>query len=228
VASPLRTLAPGAVTPVRRRTVGVLFAVSVLVLPGAGAYALREPVLRAAGSALVQEDALSTADIVVIAADAGPAGVLEAADLVHAGVAPRVAVFADPPDAADREFLRRGVPYEDVAARSLRQLRALGVTAAEVVPRAVAGSEDEGRVLPEWCEERGWRSVVVVSSSDHTRRLRRVLRRSVDGRPVRFAVRAARHSRFDPDTWWHTRDGVRTEAIELQKLLLDLARHPLP
>lgn len=228
MASPLGTLAAGTVTPVRRRTLGALFAVSVLALPGAGAYALRDPVLRAAGAALVQEDALFAADVVVIATGAGPAGVLEAADLVHAGVAPRVAVFADPPDPADREFLRRGVPYEDVATRSRRQLRALGVASVEVIPRAVAGSEDEGRVLPEWCEERGWRSVVVVSSSDHTRRLRRVLRRSMDGGQTRVAVRAARHSRFDPETWWHTRDGVRTEAIELQKLLLDLARHPLP
>jgi hypothetical protein len=226
VASPL--VASGAATPARRRTLGALLALSVLALPGAGAYALRDPVLRAAGAALVQEDALSAADVVVIAADAGPAGVLEAADLVHAGVAPRVAVFTDPPDAADREFLRRGVPYEDVAARSFRQLRALGVTSVEVIPRAVAGSEDEGRVLPEWCEERGWRAVIVVSSSDHTRRLRRVLRRAMDGRRARVAVRAARHSRFDPDTWWHTREGVRTQAIELQKLLLDLARHPLP
>jgi hypothetical protein len=227
VAAPVRPLASGAALPVRRRTLGALLALSVLALPGAGACALRDPVLRAAGAALVQEDALSPADVVVIATDAGPAGVLEAADLVHAGLAPRVAVFADPPDPADREFLRRGVPYEDVAGRSLRQLRALGVAAVEVIPRAVAGSEDEGRVLPEWCEERGWRSVVVVSSSDHTRRLRRVLRRSMDGRGARVAVRAARHSRFDPDTWWHTRDGVRTEAIELQKLLLDVARHPL-
>jgi hypothetical protein len=55
--------------------------------------------------------------------------VLEAADLVHSGIATRVAVFSDPPDAVDREFIRRGAPYEDVGARSLRQLRSLGPVA---------------------------------------------------------------------------------------------------
>jgi len=31
----------------------------------------------------------------------------------------------------------------------------------------------------------------------------------------------------DPGRWWETRDGVRTEIIEFQKLLLDLIRHPI-
>ena len=214
-------------TPPRRRSSWVLAALLALGLPAAGAASLRKPLLRAAGDALVAQDPLGAADAVVVSADSGPAGVLEAADLFHAGVAPRVAVFADPPDPVDREFLRRGVPYEDVAARSLRQLRSLGVTAVEVIPRAVAGSEDEGRVLPEWCREQALRSVVVVSTADHSRRLRRVLRRSMAGLGTRVTVRPTRYSQFDPDRWWHTRDGVRIQVIELQKLLLDIVRHPV-
>jgi hypothetical protein len=210
-----------------RRLPWILAALLALTLPAAGAASLRKPLLRAAGGALVAQDPLAAADAVVVSADSGPAGVLEAADLFHAGVAPRVAVFADPPDPVDREFLRRGIPYEDVAARSLRQLRSLGVPAVEVIPRAVAGSEDEGRVLPEWCRERGLRSVVVVSTADHSRRLRRVLRRSMAGLDTRVTVRPTRYSQFDPDHWWHTRDGVRIQVIELQKLLLDIVRHPV-
>jgi hypothetical protein len=118
------------------------------------------------------------------------------------------------------------VPYEDRAARSARQLRSLGVTAIEEIPRA-RGTEAEGRVLPGWCDQHGVRSVVMVSSRDHSRRLRRVLDRAMQGRPTRVTVRSARHSIFDPNRWWQTRDGVRTELIELQKLLLDLVRHPL-
>jgi hypothetical protein len=67
---------------------------------------------------------------------------------------------------------------------------------------------------------------VVVTTSDHTRRLRRVLRRSMDGHATRIAVRAARYSPFDPDRWWETRTGARTGIVELQKLLFDVARHP--
>jgi hypothetical protein len=200
----------------------------LIALPPVAAVALHKPILRAAGGALVAQDALEPADIIVVAADTGPAGVLEAADLVHSGVAPRVAVFTDPPDPVDREFLRRGIPYEDAAARSIRQLRALGVHSIELIPRAVAGSEDEGLVLPEWCRQNRFRLVVVVSTSDHSRRLRRVLRRSMAGQATRVAVRPTRYSKFDPERWWETRDGIRTQVIETQKLLLDVARHPVP
>lgn len=189
---------------------------------------LPAPLLKAAGGALVFHEALAPADVVVVSTGADGAGVLEAADLVHGGVASRVAVFADPPDpVVDREFLRRGVPYEDAAARSIRQLHALGVDRVEQIPRAVAGSEDEGSVLPEWCRREGLRAVIVVTTADHSRRVRRVLRRSMEGQPTRVIVRPARYSQFDPDAWWDTRGGLRTGIVEIQKLLFDVARHPM-
>jgi len=114
--------------------------------------------------------------------------VLEAADLVHSNVATRVAVFADPPDVVDREFIRRGIAYEDAAARSERQLRSLGVTAIEQIPRAVAVTGAEGQVLPEWCDKNKFSSIIVVSTSDHSRRLRRVLHRSMKGHQTRVTV----------------------------------------
>lgn len=191
--------------------------------------AIRTPVLRAAGRMLVISNApVQPADIIVIAVDADGAGVLEAADLVHAGVATRVAVFADPPDSMDRELVRRGIPYEDHAARSIQQLKALGVEAIEQIPIAVAGTEDEGRVLPDWCDKRGFGSIVVVSLSDHSRRLRRVLHRSMKGRQTKVTVRPARYSAFNADRWWATRDGIRSGIVEFEKLILDLLRHPLP
>lgn len=209
----------------RRQRLRVLSAILLLAL--ASAVILRNPGLRAAGWALVAEDPLEPADIIVVAIAADGAGVLEAADLVHRGVSTRVAVFADPPNPVNREFIRRGIPYEDAAARSIRQLRALGVETIEQIPRAVAGTEDEGRVLPGWCDQRSFHSVVLVCPSDHSRRLRRVLRRSMKGHESRIAVRHARYSQFDPDRWWETRDGTRTAIVELQKLLLDIALHPL-
>jgi hypothetical protein len=203
--------------------------VSALLLAGVivGVPGIRTRILQTGGWALVGNDALEPADIIVVTADADGAGVLEAADLVHSGIAPRVAVFEDPPDAVDQEFLRRGVPYSDAAARSVQQLRSLGVAAVEQISRPVTGTNDEGRVLPEWCAQRHFLTVVVVCTSDHSRRVRRLLHRAMNGRGTRVAVRYSRYSPFDPNRWWHTRDGIRTEIVELQKLLLDLVRHPI-
>jgi len=211
-------------TFVRRRRLRIVVAVAVVAL--ASGVLLRKQVLRAAGQALVVSDPIGPADVIVVASDAAGAGVLEAADLVNSGIATRVAVFADPPGPVDREFIRRGLPYEDEAARSTRQLVSLGVRSVEQIPRAVAGSEDESRVLPGWCDEHRFRSVVLVSKADHSRRLRRLLRRSMKGHATTVAIRPSRYSRFDPDRWWETRDGTRAQIIEFQKLVLDVLLHP--
>src|SRR5262249_43278372 len=178
--------------------------------------------------ALLVEAGLERADIIVVSTDADGAGVLEAADLVRAGLSSRVAVFADPPDAVvDQEFIRRGLPYDDKGAKEVAQLRALGVASAEQIPRPVAGTEDEGLVLPEWCDRNGFRQVIVVGGADHSRRLEPGLRRSMSGHRTRVTVRASRYSTFDPERWWQSRGGTRTFILEMQKLVLDVARHPL-
>lgn len=204
--------------------------VTVLVVPvfAAGIPATRTPILRAAGWALVASDPIAPADVIVVAVDADGAGVLEAADLVHRGISTRVAIFADPPDGVDRELIRRGIPYDDDAERSARQLMSLGVKTVEQIPGSVTGTEDEGRVLSNWCDEHQINSVVVVSHTDHSRRLRRVLHRSMRSRRIKFMIRTAYYSGFDPDRWWESRNGIRTGIVEFEKLLLDVVRHPIP
>jgi len=187
---------------------------------------LREPVLRAAGWALVVSEPVAPADMIVLSLDSGGAGALEAADLVQSGISKRVAVFNDPPSGEDHEFIRRGLPYEDAAAKQIRQLRWLGVTDVVQISR-VDSTQSESRVLPPWCDEHQLRSIVVVSSKDHSRRFRRVLDRVMKGHPTRVTVHPEHYSSFDPDRWWETRSDVRTEIVELQKLLLDVVLHPM-
>jgi hypothetical protein len=194
-------------------------AATIVALPS-----IREPVLRAAGWALVVDEPVRPADIIVISSAASGAGALEAADLVQSGIAPRVAVFSGPPSLEDHEFIRRGVPYEN---EQVRQLKSLGVTDVEQIPTTEAGTNDEGQALSLWCDQNQFQSIVVVTARDHSRRWRRVLGRVMKGHATRVMVQPARYSKFDPDRWWETRDGTRTEIIELQKLALDFVLHPL-
>jgi hypothetical protein len=183
---------------------------------------IREPILRAAGWALVvNNEPTAPADIIVLTIDSGGAGALEAADLLQRGVSKRVAVFEDPPSKEASEFIRRGLPYEDEGARLMRQLRTLGVTDIVQVSK-VNGTGDEGQALPQWTDAQHFRSIVVVALKDHSRRLRRVLGRTMKGHPTHVIIQTARYSDFDPDRWWETHSGVRTELVELQKLLLDV------
>ena len=199
-----------------------LAAAAIVSVPSAS-----EPVLRAAGSVLVVNEPVVSADIIVIALDAGGAGALQAADLVQSGIAKRVAVFTDPPSVEDLEFIRRGLSNEDLATRQIRQLRSLGVKDVVQIPRNEAGTEGEGQVLAPWCDQNALRSVVFVAARDHSRRSRRVLNREMKGHPTRVTVQSARYSSFDPDPWWETRSGIRTEIIEFEKLMLDVVLHPI-
>lgn len=188
---------------------------------------LREPVLQAAGWALVVDSRpVAAADAIVLTIDSGGAGALEAADLVHAGVSKRVAVFEDPLTAKDLEFIRRGLPYDNASTRQIRELATLGVTDVERIS-SIEGTESEGRAIPRWSDAQHLHSVVVVAVKDHSRRLKRVLDRAMKGHAAQVTVRAARYSNFDPDRWWETRGGARIAIIELEKLLLDYLRHPL-
>jgi hypothetical protein len=199
-----------------------LAAAAIVVVPS-----VRELVLRAAGWALVVSEPLAPADIIVVSPDSGGAGSLEAADLVHSGIAARVAVFADPPSGEDHEFIRRGLPYEDLGAMQTRQLKWLGVTEVVQIPRTDVGSEGEAQVLPQWCDQHQFQSVVLVAARDHSRRLKRALARSMKGQLTRVTVQPSRYSSFDPDKWWKTRGGVRTEIVEFEKLVLDVVLHPM-
>jgi hypothetical protein len=216
----------------RRRIFGQPRWAAVLVAFALGALAVaairpvREPVLRALGWALVASDSVAPADAIVLTIDSGGAGALEAADLVHEGVSKRVAVFEDPPSGEDLEFIRRGLPYDNASARQVRELAELGLSHPERIAK-IDGTHSEARVLPEWADAQGLKSIVVVAARDHSRRLRRVLGRAMKGHPTRVAVQAARYSSFDPDRWWRTRTGVRTEIVELEKLLLDYLMHPM-
>jgi hypothetical protein len=211
----------------RPRWAPILVVVALATVAIVAVRPLREPVLRAAGWALVVNEPVAPADLIVVSPDSGGAGALEAADLVQSGIAKRVAVFMDPPSGEDHEFIRRGLPYEDLGARQIRQLKSLGVMDIVQIPRTDVGTEGEGQALPSWSDEHQLRSIVFVAAKDHSRRLRRVLDRVMKGQPTRVTVQPARYSSFDPDRWWETRVGVRTEIVELQKLVLDVVLHPM-
>src|SRR6516165_6928547 len=170
-----------------------LAAAAIVAVPS-----IRESILRAAGWALVVNEPIAPSDVIVVSLDSGGAGALEAADLVNRGIATRVAVFTDPPSGEDYEFIRRGLPYEDASARQIRQLRWLGVTDVVQIPGTEDGTTGEGQVFPPWCDQHQFRSIVFVTSRDHSRRVRLLLDRVMKGHATRVIVQPARYSIFDP------------------------------
>jgi hypothetical protein len=187
---------------------------------------LRVVPLRWVGQALVRVDPLVRADIAIVPEWTGAAGALEVADLIQAGMVDRVGVLATPVLPEEREFRRRGIPYDDEAAHLIHQMISLGVQKPERLPTSASGTEAEGQELADWCRANPVREVMIISPPDHSRRLRRVLRRSMGECAAHVSVRTTRYATFDPDRWFETRWGLRIGVVELEKLLLDVVRHP--
>jgi len=204
----------------------VLGLIGISLLAGGAIPAVRDAVLRSAGEMLARGGEPRRSDLIVVSVDSDGAGVLEAADLFHQGFAPTVAIFEDPPDLIDQEFLRRGVAYYDAAAIETQELHELGIASILRIPRAAGGTRQEASVLRTWCRTQRFHSILFVSTTDHVHRTRRVLRRAMRGQGIRIIVVGSKYSEFRPDAWWRTPAGARTEIVEGEKLLLDIAQHP--
>jgi hypothetical protein len=207
----------------RQRFVRLLMIALAVAL---AAVAFRGAVLRAAGWALVAEDAIAPVDAIVVPQSTGDAGALEAADLFHRGFGRRVAVFVSPNNPSTAELIHRGILDANDAVWLVRLLRRLNVGPIDQISGDNGGTQAEGGALPSWCARAHVHSIIVVTTRDHSRRVRRVLTRSMPGRTTVF-VHSTPYDPFDPDRWWQTRDGQRTELVELEKLLVDIVRHPI-
>ena len=169
-------------------------------------YLFRHPLLRAAGEYLVVEDPLRPADAIIVFGDDNYLGdrAARAAELYREGWAPRVV--------ASGRQLR---PYAGVSELIQQDLVGHGVPAAAVVrfPHTAASTREEAEALRRLVAERGWRRILVVTSSHHTRRARYICRR-VFPPEVEVRLAAAGDSEYDPNHWWESRQGMKLFLIE--------------
>lgn len=200
-----------------------LLLVAVVVIGTSGA--LTPSIVRSVGGVLVATDVVDVVDVIVVPGWTHESGALEAADLYKRGIATRVAVLGPAPEPSRQELIRRGVvAMGDPWVVSL--MRRLGVQTIEVIPGYSTGTDADGKLIASWLEQNHVRSAVVVATSEHSRRLRRIMHRALEDDAASVLVVSARFSTYEPDRWWKTRAGVRTTLVELQKLLVDFVTHP--
>ena len=208
----------------RRRLLGIA---AVFLLLAVAGWALYEPVLRAVAHALVVEDALTDADALVVVAGDAPFREQAVADLFKQGWAPRVIVSRPVNPASVAALVELGVRALDVQGESHAALLRFGIPAAAIVTleRTVQITEDELALVRQEARARGWRRLILVSSPDHTRRVKTIwYRRGGDG--IQAIVRASPYGRFPRDGWWRERrmaERVLHEYLGLAALYLGVS-----
>jgi uncharacterized SAM-binding protein YcdF (DUF218 family) len=173
-----------------------------------------------AGAWLVVADRLEKSDAIVVLGGTMYERPLEAIELLNDGWAPRIYLFREIADWGEVELLKRGVPYTRSVDVQIDAMVRLGVPrdAIRVLDQANSTAEESTHVLGLVTREK-YSRVIVVTSKQHTRRARLVMRRRLEGTGVEVIVRPSRYDLSPVDRWWSNRSTLRFTVFEAQRLL---------
>jgi uncharacterized SAM-binding protein YcdF (DUF218 family) len=196
---------------VPRRSLKLPIAVGLLILALALA-ATHTAWMTALGKHLVREDGPAKADLaVVLAGDKYGNRILKAAELVRQGYVPTVLVSGP---------AWYGTYESDIAiAFAVRHGYPAGWFVS--VPHSAESTGDEAWQILRALESRRTNSFLLVTSDYHTARAGRIFRRALrkSGSRMQMRVVAAPDRWFQPESWWRTREGRKTFALEWSKTL---------
>jgi uncharacterized SAM-binding protein YcdF (DUF218 family) len=160
----------------RRPWIVVMVALLVLALVAVVAH---RPLLRAAGRILVVEPSDGPADAIVVVAGSTPTREALAAALFREGRAPVVVVSRQTMPVRVQQLLDLGIRPLDFQGESVAALEKYGVPRAAIVTltEPVEITEMELRAVAAEAHARGWRRVLLVTTPNHSRRVRLVWHR---------------------------------------------------
>jgi uncharacterized SAM-binding protein YcdF (DUF218 family) len=209
------------VTPRARRLVAAALVV------GALAVVAHAPVLRLIGRALVVEDPLAQADAIVVIAGGTPAREKAAATLHREGLAPDVVLSNQFTPERVRDLIALGARRFDYQGEARIVLEKRGVPSQAIValPAPVKTTEAELKVVGEAARARGWRRVILVTSPQHSRRVKLVWSREAPS-GIEGVVRVVQEDNFLESDWWRKRrqaEAVLHEYLGLAAIYLGIS-----
>jgi uncharacterized SAM-binding protein YcdF (DUF218 family) len=174
----------------------------------AGAYAGRDVWLPTMAHWVIESHPPEKAEIVVVlAGDGFGRRILRAADLVEQGYAPSVLVDG----AMDFYGLNEAEAAIDFAVQ-----RGAPRKVFEAFPNEAKSTIEEAKIVDDELTRQGVSKALVVTSDFHTRRSRSLFAARGSGK-VKYVFVASAYPEFDPEAWWHSRQGTKTLFLEYLK-----------
>lgn len=143
---------------------------------------------------------------------------LRAAELYFRGYAPRILIVDFPDDMffgslesqlAQVMTLKIGLPAEKL----------------ERIRGRVTSTHEEARFYRDYAEKNGLKSLLIVTSSFHTRRSRWVFEKVFAGSGIKLSYAAARQPHIDETNWYRSDEGMSTYFNETVKTIYYLLRY---
>jgi len=179
------------------------------------------PILKSAGSYLIVEHSLKKADLIVCLMGVPVERGLEAADLYKKGLAPHIFIGREELPDGFETLNERGVRFPESRDLLVLMLEKLGVpgSACLVSDDFIDSTMGEAKVVGDFVREKGYRSLIIVTSPIHTRRAFLTFKKVFEKDDVEVLMAPSRHTKFKPDDWWNKRRYVKEVIVEYQKLI---------
>ncbi|MFY9802314.1 MAG: YdcF family protein [Candidatus Acidiferrales bacterium] len=172
------------------------------------AFAIGAVAFRDAGHWLVREDPLGKADVLVVLSGGMPYRADGAASLFKSGYAPEVWVTR--PEGPQQDLAAIGIHFvgEEEYKRQILVHEGVPDSAITILPDVIVNTQQEVGEISREMRRTGKHTVIIVTSPEHTRRVKALWAKLVGDDP-RLLVRAAPDDPFDANRWWgNTRDAL--------------------
>jgi uncharacterized SAM-binding protein YcdF (DUF218 family) len=178
---------------------------------------------RNAGKWLVKNDNPVHADALVILMGSIPDRVLETTDLYKAGFADRV-VIVEESMGAYRELEARGAHIISNTQQCRNAAIALGIPEESIVvlPGDARSTQQEAIIVREFLKARpGIDTILLVSSSNHTRRASMIFEKALEKSGMQVVVYScpSKYSNFNGKGWWRRKESIQVVLFEYIKIV---------
>ena len=179
------------------------------------------PILTCLGEYLIVEHSPQESDLIVCLAGRNVDRGLATADAFQKGLAPHVFMAREEP-ADGYDLLReRGIDYPENVDLMMMLLEQQGISRSVILTsdRTVDSTIDEAEYIRDLVIEKGYKSLILITSPTHSRRAWLTFKKVFEENEVQVFSLPSSYSKFNPEDWWEERKYVREVIIEYQKLI---------
>jgi uncharacterized SAM-binding protein YcdF (DUF218 family) len=205
-----------------RRKIGLIRWIFFLILLSYTAIAyFHAPILSKIGAFLVVSIPPQESDAIVCLSGSPIDRGLATADAFHRGLAPFIVTVPEERPEGLYLLKKRGIPYPESVDLLFTILKGMAVPESALIKgdTPTSNTADEAKAVRVIHKNRGFKSIILVTSPTHTRRTLYVFRKVFAGDEVVFYTIPSSYSQFKTEDWWKHRKYQKEVLLEYQKLL---------
>lgn len=185
-----------------KRLAAALLVLGVLLV---ASYVFRAPLLRASADFWIVNQSVTNADSIVVLGGGLQTRPFFAAKLFQEGLATRILLMNVKPDATTELGL---TPTEQELTRKVLLSQGMTETNLVEIGNRVSSSYEESLAVRNWVKQTGARRIIIPTDLFHTRRVRWLYAKELDGLNVEVIVVAVPQREYTASDWWQHEKGL--------------------